>query len=334
MRARAHRHRSRTRTATSRAALVAGWTLAAGMTVAAGARVARSETQPWLIGVQGTIEVLLLPAGPLAAVAAWRGQRALAAIAGALCVAQVTWTVGAIGWHGDRPAPVGAVQLRLVTANILLDNPRLAELGADLARSDADVVVLQEVTPEHAEALSRTSLWAAYPHRVLDPLPGPHGSAILSRYPIRSGGAFPVAGYPMTRADVLTPAGVVRVVDVHAVAPLDASHTRRWVAQLAELSRMAPPAGGSLVLAGDFNATMDHAPLQRLVSGGLRDAFDEAGRGWGATWPRWDWPMPPVMRLDHVLVSDAVTVTSVRDEVSVGSDHRRLVVELAVPVPG
>lgn len=176
----------------SRTALIGGWVLAGVMTAAASARVFRSETQPWLIGIQGTIEVLLLPACPIAAVALWRRHRSLGLLASALRLAQAAWTVSAVGWHGNRPAPAGTVQRRLITANVLLDNPRTAALGADLATSGADALVLQEITPKNVDTTSRSAVWAVYPHRELDPQPGFDGSAIVSRYPLRAGGVLDV----------------------------------------------------------------------------------------------------------------------------------------------
>ena len=77
-----------------------------------------------------------------------------------------------------------------------------------------------------------------------------------------------------------------------------------------------------MIVAGDFNATADHGPMGRLLASGLRDAFDEAGRGVGATWPSWRGPMIPVMRLDHVLVRGPITVLSAEVQDNRGSDHR------------
>ena len=85
-------------------------------------------------------------------------------------------------------------------------------------------------------------------------------------------------------------------------------------------------------MAGDFNATGDHEPMDELLgTHGLRDAFTEVGRGVGATWPQWDGPVIPVMRLDHVVLTDTVAALSAQVQDSPGSDHRRLSVELALP---
>ncbi len=313
-----------------RVGLVGGWGLAAGLVLVAVNRLVRPEHEPLLIGLQGVAVWLLVPALPLAGLALWRRRWALAATAVAVGVAQLVWLGQAIGWHGTRPFPGDAVPLRLITANMLLDNPQVDRLADQLLAGGADVVLLQEVTPEHLATLQATPLWAAYPERVVDALPGYHGSLILSRLPVTAGRAIDVAGFPMTRADVSTAAGPVRIVDVHAVAPINDTNLDLWLGQMAAMAGFTAPDGGALIMAGDFNATTDHAPFQRLLAAGLRDAFLVAGSGYGATWPHWSGPSVPVMRLDHVLVSDGVDVVSLHEEVSAGSDHRRLVAELAL----
>ena len=314
-----------------RTALAAGWALAAGMSVVGLSRLFRSESEPALIGTQGLGMWLLLPAYPLAVAAIVTRRKALAGVAVALVLGNVVWASQMVELGRDQPAPTGAATLHLVTANLLVTNPDIAALGRDLAATGADVIVLQEVSAEHLAGLGSAGLLAEYPYQVLDPLPEFHGSAILSRLPLTDGRAFDVAGSPMTRADISTGTGIVRLINVHTVAPLIESQAIRWRAQLELLSQMQPPEGGALVMAGDFNATLDHAPMAALVSSGMRDAFSEVGNGIGATWPQTSGPMPPLMRLDHVLVSDRVVVMSAEVQANPGSDHRRLSVELALP---
>ena len=317
----------------NRVALAAGWALAAAMSGVALVRLFRSQSQPQLIGLQGVGMWLLLPAAPLAVAAIVARQRSLAVVAIVLAVGNVLW-IGELFESGtDRPAPAGAATVQVATANLLLTNSDIGALAAELVSSGAQVLLLQEVTPEHLRDLRAAGLLDSYPFQVLDPLPGFHGSVILSTLPIVNGRPIDVAGSPMTQADVITAAGPVRIVNVHAVAPLDESQARRWRAQLHLLGELAANSDVPLVMAGDFNATKDHAPLAALLDSGLRDAYTEAGTGFGATWPQWGGPAFPLMRLDHVLVSDTVTVMSAQVQQNPGSDHRRLAVELAVPSP-
>ncbi|MDZ4829075.1 MAG: hypothetical protein SGJ09_02615 [Phycisphaerae bacterium] len=52
------------------------------------------------------------------------------------------------------------------------------------------------------------------------------------------------------------------------------------------------------IVLGDFNITRSSASLS-LIAPGMRDAWDDAGVGWGASWPRvW-----PVLHLDHVMLA-------------------------------
>ncbi len=314
-----------------RTVLTAGWVLAAGMSVVGLSRLFRTESEPALIGTQGLGMWLLLPAYPLAVAAIVTRRKALAGVAVALVLGNVVWASQMVELGRDQPAPTGAATLHLVTANVLVTNPDIAGLGRDLAATGADVIALQEVSAEHLAGLRASGLLDSYPYQVLDPLPEFHGSAILSRLPLTDGRAFDVAGSPMTRADISTTTGIVRLINVHTVAPLEESQVIRWHAQLDLLAQLKPPEGGALVMAGDFNATLDHAPMNALVAGGMRDAFSEAGHGIGATWPQASGPMPALMRLDHVLVSETVVVMNAEVQANPGSDHRRLSVYLALP---
>ena len=90
--------------------------------------------------------------------------------------------------------------------------------------------------------------------------------------------------------------------------------------------------GGRRLLAGDFNATHDHAPFRALLDRGWNDAADAVGRGLVPTFNALPWgePVPPVT-LDHVLVDGDTEVLDVRVLPLPGSDHRLLVVDIAVP---
>jgi hypothetical protein len=62
----------------------------------------------------------------------------------------------------------------------------------------------------------------------------------------------------------------------------------------------------------------------------LAGADERRGRGWATTWPRNRWPLPPLMRLDHVLVSPEIGVRSVREGIGQGSDHRPPIADLVL----
>lgn len=311
-----------------------GWTLVAGMGAVAVLRLWGPVSVPLLIGVQGVTVWLLLPAHLLAAIAAWRRELVLGLACGSLAAAHVVVVAVTVGWNGRQELGADDVPLRLVSANVLYANRDVVELADDVAAEGADVVLLQEVTPRVLRDLRSSSLWSAYPYRSLAPRPLFEGAATFSRLPITRGCSVDVGGSPMLVTDLQTRAGALRVVNVHVVAPLTDADAAIWAGQFPALARLVDDSPDPVVMAGDFNATLDHDPLDALVTGDVRDAFTVAGTGLGATWPTWGNGIPPLMRLDHVLVGGSVEVGSLTEEPSVGSDHARLVAELGISPPG
>ena len=83
---------------------------------------------------------------------------------------------------------------------------------------------------------------------------------------------------------------------------------------------------------GDLNATLDHEPVQRLVDDGWRDAVELADEGFSPTWPAHGEYRPflgPVVAIDHVMLTDAWTVTEVGTVDVLGTDHLAVVATLA-----
>ena len=84
------------------------------------------------------------------------------------------------------------------------------------------------------------------------------------------------------------------------------------------------------MLAGDFNATFDHAALRAVLGLGYDDAARATGQGRAGTWRPLRLPFPRLV-LDHVLVDPRIAVASVRFVAVPGSDHRAVVAELVLP---
>src|SRR5690606_19927857 len=92
---------------------------------------------------------------------------------------------------------------------------------------------------------------------------------------------------------------VVEIVDVHTLAPLRPD-TPDWLAGLAALPSAASSSATIRILAGDFNASLDHAALREVVNRGYVDAADATGKGLHPTWPA-NRRSPPLITIDHVL---------------------------------
>lgn len=263
-----------------------------------------------------------VPVGIAAALRRWR-PAAVAAVASAALLACVLPRVVA----DDRPAGDGPV-VRVLTANLLGGASDAAAVVGVVREHRVDVLAVQELSPEHMAALDRLGLVWLLPYRSASPA----GSGLFSRFPLVDTGVRPnPGGFGQAYGTVLVPdAGPLHVESVHASSPYAVSQVPCWRADLTA-QPPATPAGPVRVLAGDFNATLDHAAFRRLLRTGYRDAADVVGAGLAGTWGPYDGdPIPPVT-IDHVLVDRRIGVRAVSVHAVPGSDHRAVLAELAVP---
>ena len=92
---------------------------------------------------------------------------------------------------------------------------------------------------------------------------------------------------------------------------------------------LPPPAELPRVLAGDFNATLDHAPLRGVLRLGYADAARAVGNALAPTWG----PLgrPALITIDHVLVDRRCAVLASSVHVIPGTDHRAVYAEIRLP---
>ena len=106
---------------------------------------------------------------------------------------------------------------------------------------------------------------------------------IYSRFPLGEGPPLaPAYAAQPTALLELPGADAVELICVHASAPaLARDGAARWRAELAAL-----PAPGELprVVAGDFNATLDHAAFRGVLRLGYADAAQQAGKAQTPSW--------------------------------------------------
>jgi endonuclease/exonuclease/phosphatase (EEP) superfamily protein YafD len=276
----------------------------------------------------------LMTAGPVGTILLGLGRQWV------LMVLAASLTVVIIGiqlphYIGTRTGAVPAATVRVMTANVLYGRADPRAVVA-LGRDCADVLVVQEMTPQLANGMSAAGLDETFPHRAIDPRARGAGIGIWSRHPITVSTAINGYALPMLSARIKVP-GVVReptVVAVHLAAPW-VQPIGRWLQDIerlpSTLRELARDSGGSAVIvAGDMNATYDMQPFRRLLSDGYRDAAEQAGAGLTFTFPNGR-RRPPMIGIDHVLVHNCVA-TSARTVVVPGSDHRALIVGVDIPL--
>ena len=262
-------------------------------------------------------------------VAALLRQRAAAVVAAVLAVILVgTVAPRALGGPSGPEGSEGP-ELRVLSANMHFGTGSVEELLALVRRERPDVLSVQELTPRLARELEAAGLSELMPEQVLEPGGRGAGIGLYSRVPLA------VASAPGERRNPLVIAGVavegappVEVAAVHPPPPL-----RRALPAWRRDLRALPPAtpdGALRILAGDFNATLDHAELRRLLDTGYEDAADEVGAGLKGTWPRGR-RFPPPVAIDHVLADTRIGVRAFSVHTITGTDHRAVLAELVLP---
>jgi endonuclease/exonuclease/phosphatase (EEP) superfamily protein YafD len=203
------------------------------------------------------------------------------------------------------------------------------------AQAQADVVAFQELTPQEADRLSSAGLDAKFPYRWLDARGEYRGVGMWSRFPIdaprRIGGytnAFLTARIRVTGVSI-DPTVVVAHLTGPWPGPID--DWRREINRLpVTLSELGEQAGaGSVIVAADLNSTTDMRPFRALLRNGYRHAAEQSGAGIKLTFPAAS-RLPPFLAIDHILTRNC-TATSLCTVKIPGSDHRGLVVTIAIP---
>jgi endonuclease/exonuclease/phosphatase family metal-dependent hydrolase len=279
-----------------------------------------------VLGVAALAPYLMLGA-PLSVIV-FALQRNCPLIAAAAAVTIATVAVQ-LPWY-RRSVAMPGVGVRVMSANL-----RYGRADADavvaMAKEHADILAVQEVTPEKAELLS-AGLDEAFPFRALRAREGPAGVALWSRYPISSSATDDDFWLGLVSASVTVPEvpAEATVVVTHLSAPWP-QPIADWRADLARMADKLPQlaADGAVIVAGDFNATRDLREFRRLLRDGYRDAAEQAGAGLTRTHPADIW-LPPVFAVDHIL-TNRCSATSVRTLAIKDSDHRALVADIVLP---
>jgi endonuclease/exonuclease/phosphatase (EEP) superfamily protein YafD len=276
---------------------------------------------------------------PYVAVWAWvpvvlalAARKWLVAAVGAIAATLLTACVLPRALPDADRGPASGVRLTVMTINMYVGNADPASVAGLVRAHDVAVLAVQEFTPTALEGLRAAGVDGLLPYHALADEAGTTGSGLYSRYPITSPGSRRGRGGNLQAYGVIQPpgAGPLAVESAHPLAPYAVSVLGDWKADLA--AEPAPePAGTPRILLGDFNSTLDHAPVRHLIARGYRDAADVAGEGLAGTWGPYDGlPIPPIT-LDHVLVDRRIGVGEVKVYGVTRSDHRSVVASLTVP---
>jgi endonuclease/exonuclease/phosphatase (EEP) superfamily protein YafD len=217
--------------------------------------------------------------------------------------------------------------LVVATINVKGGNASVDQVAALVEQSGADLVALPEAGEAYRAALE-AALGDGYTGSSLQVSDSAVSAvSVLFRTDLGAVAIEPsISGSFPTMEVTGGELGPLRFVAFHAYPPLPFA-TGRWRGDLEGLQRFCAASDGA-VIAGDFNATLDHSALRAAVDG-CADAAATRGEGLHGTWPA-SAPAPLRAQIDHVFTTDGLQADSVSFSEIDGTDHLAVVADVAL----
>jgi len=219
---------------------------------------------------------------------------------------------------GQSELPAGP-PLKILQANVLKLNQDTTRLRQLIATEKPDIIMCAEVTPLFATLFA--DLAGAYPYGIVEAEEkSSYGMVLLSRLPFATieSLSFDGAGKRAMAAQLMFDGAMLDIVSIHPATPNRdmASRDREFAA----LAKRYEKRHEHLIIGGDFNATPYCQAYKALIKNlPLKNARE--GRGLMGSFPVF-LPTPFLkIPIDHILVGDALRVTSCRLGPDIGSDH-------------
>lgn len=302
------------------------WAVALAVALATVVRLVGIEDGIWPIPSATAFTIYLVPVAAMLAVVAALLRHWGAAVLLAGCAAAVGLVIAPRALPEEQPA-ASPIEVRVMTVNLLHGSADAAALAELVRQRRPDVVAFQEISPSTTRLLRRAGVFDTVPHLAMASGRRWNDTGIASRWPVRK---LERTGLPSVylAASVEVPGrGAVPVVSAHPTPPIVPAAQQRWARWLEQFPGPEGPLAGGLV-AGDFNATLDHPEFRAILARGWRDAARERGE---ALTPTWRGAKILRLTLDHVLVPPGAAVRGYRVDALSGTDHRVVTATVALP---
>lgn len=236
-----------------------------------------------------------------------------------------------------------ALSLKVMTLNCRYGMADAQSIIEQVQSHDVDVLALQEVNSTLLTHLRKAGMRQIMPYLMEGPQTqndnGGRNTLFSRQEPVWSQPAGPdleASAVPLMLLH--TQAGTVQVASVHPKSPQRGA--RQWglgIERLALLNSekmaavpdMESPA--FTVIMGDCNANLHHPTFRAMLeSGRLRDASLSLGCGPHPTFPHCQALLPPLIEIDHILVSQGIRVESMKVIKIPHTDHCGLLARLCL----
>jgi endonuclease/exonuclease/phosphatase (EEP) superfamily protein YafD len=308
------------------------WVVIGGLAIVVAMRiVAWDELEPFAL-LNNFTPFLYLPAWIVVVVAVLERRFALAAVAVLIVAAQIALMLPEL--TATQPLPrwaAAAPSIRLLDANVFSGNPSMAGYASEIKAFAPQLVTMEEATPFDAAQLERSGALAGLPYQFDVHRFDPKAFFLASKYPLTDEHVLYFDYIPLLVQTVIDlPSGPQDLWVVHTTAPLPGAFAQ-WKGQLAYVEQLlAARKSSRLLIVGDFNATWGSKGFRTILGSGMTDGAAARGHAFEMTWTQALDPLPPLVRIDHVLTGPGLAVTKIRTDAGIGSDHRDLIATVAI----
>jgi endonuclease/exonuclease/phosphatase (EEP) superfamily protein YafD len=311
---------------------IVGWIVVAALGVVALMRIFAWDDVEVFAVLNTVAAFVYLPAWVVAIVAGLGRRFILAGAALLLVVAQLFFVLPE--FTAAQPVPrwaATAPTIRLLDANVYyLNRTGMSGYASEIKAYDPQLVTMEEATPYLVGQLKATGALAGLPYDEEVSLFTPRAFFVASAYRLSGTHVVYSDGLPLIiETTINLPSGPQPLWVVHTTAPLPSSFGR-WQAELALIAKLVKERGSRhLLLVGDFNSTWGNKSFRSILSDGMTDGAAARGQALDMTWSQIEHPLPPLVRIDHVLTGPGVAATKIHTDAGPGSDHRDLMATLA-----
>jgi endonuclease/exonuclease/phosphatase family metal-dependent hydrolase len=215
-----------------------------------------------------------------------------------------------------------------MVANVLGGGARASEVAGVIRDRKPDLVSLPEAQTDVRETIRAQLQGLQYKGFTAQPSQAPEGatsvlvSASLGDVSFASEAGTTFGNVVVTGGNL----GPVRLIAYHGFPPLPDSVTI-WKDDLLKVRQWCAE-DAPTVVAGDFNATLDHEDFRHALGGYCRSVGPAVGAGLRGTWPA---DQPAVLRtqIDQVVVTRQLEPARFTTYPITGTDHRAVVATVA-----
>ncbi len=216
--------------------------------------------------------------------------------------------------------------LSIVCINLLSSNMEFDQVANYIKETDADMVVLLELSPVWEEKLQE--ICKLYKYQLMNARHDNFGIALLSKIEMDAKLTyFGEESKPSIACDFTRDGERFTLIATHPIPPLSAASFENRNHQLEAIAHHRDKFSENFIIIGDFN-TSSYSVVFRDFARSARLKDSRRGFGILPSWPTYFIPMQTT--LDHCLVSENIIVSRRATGKDIGSDHLPIEVEIAL----